>query len=130
MIWALRLRCVRPKALWPPKNTQWCWGLFSVMLRPLLLTFFTICNFCKLLFIIEGSVLVIFLLLVTFINYLFYCSKGPGELFTYIFSLFRGRGCALIFYFLLFTIEGEGEGGGGWFFFPFIWNVEGGGERG
>jgi hypothetical protein len=110
---------------------------FSVMLRPFLLTFFTFCYFLLLFLLpvtfwnyfllLKVQCLLLFLLLVTFINYFFYCWKRPGESFTYISSLFRGRGCALIFYFLFFNCWGRGGGGGGWrlvFFFPSTYKLK------
>jgi hypothetical protein len=73
-VYDLGITLAMPEA-WGPlttKNTQWCWSSFSVMLRPLLLIFFifcyflSLCNFFKLLFIVEGSVFVTFC-------YFFYC---------------------------------------------------------
>jgi hypothetical protein len=81
--------------------------------------FFIACNFCKLFFTVESSLFVCyFFTAYNFHKLLFHYWEGPGELFTYIYSLFRGRGCALIFYFYFFTVEGE-RGGGWWFFFCF-----------
>ncbi len=66
-----------------------------------LVTFFTGGKFCKLLFTgFRGKVcyfLLLFLLFVSFVNY---------------FLLWRqGKGCTLIFFLFLFTVEGEGVGG-------------------
>ncbi len=55
----------------------------------LFVTFFTVCNFCKLLFIVEGSpfvTFVTFLLLVTFVNY---------------FLLLKGAKWVVLIYFLI-----------------------------
>jgi len=131
MIWALRSRCLRP---FDHQKYTVVLRPFSVMLRPLLLTFFTFCYFLLLFLLLvtfwnyflllKVQCLLLFLLLVTFINCFFYCWKRPGESFTYIFSLFRGRGCSLIFYFCL-LLRGRGKEVG-FFFVSFeMWKEEG-----
>ncbi len=103
MIQTLCSRCLRLEALCHQKYTV-VLRLFSVMLRLFLLIFFIFCYFLLLflLFVtfsnyfllLKVQCLLLFLLLVTFINYFFYCWEEPGESFSYISSLFRGRGCA------------------------------------
>jgi hypothetical protein len=73
-----------------------------------LLLFFTACNFCKLLSIVEGSLFVTFLLLVTFKNYLLLLKGATGIVLLYLFIV-QGEGVRLDFIFLIsFILEREG----------------------
>ncbi len=76
-----------------------------------LLLFFTACNFCKLLSIVEGSLFVTFLLLVTFKNYLLLLRGATRIVLLYLFIV-QGEGVCLDFIFLIsFILEREGAGG-------------------
>jgi hypothetical protein len=79
-----------------------------------LLTFFTFCyffiscNFCKLLFTVEGSLFVTLLLLVTFKNYFLLLRGARGIVLLYLFIV-QGEGVRLDFIFLIsFTLERDG----------------------
>ncbi len=74
----------------------------------LFVIFFTACNFCKLLFIVESSLFVIFLLLVAFINYFLLLRGARGIVLLYLFII-QEEGVRLDFiFFISFTLEGEG----------------------
>ncbi len=92
--------------------------LFHFLL--LLVIFFTARKFCKLFFTAErGKVcyfLLLFLLLVTFINYFLLLRRARVYI---LFIVRRGKGCTLNFFLLFFTVEGEG--GGVNVFFPLHW---------
>ncbi len=73
-----------------------------------MLLFFTACNFCKLLFTIESSLFVTFLLIVTFINYFLLLRGARGIVLLYLFIV-QGEGVHLDFIsFISFTLEREG----------------------
>jgi hypothetical protein len=68
-----------------------------------LLIFFIACNFCKLLFIIEGGKVI----------YLFFNCLGEGvhlDFFKFFYLLLRGRGVEVNVFFLLFSTCGRGRG--------------------
>jgi len=97
----------------------------------LLLLFLTACNFYKLLSIVESSLFVTFLLLVSFKNYLLLLRGAIGIVLLYLFIV-QGEGVRLDFIFLISFIL---ERGGGvqvnvFFFSSFIWHVGGRGFRG
>ncbi len=74
----------------------------------LFVTFFTACNFCKLLSTVEGSLFVTFLLLVTFKNY-FLLLRGATRIVLLYLFIVQGEGVRLDFIFLIsFTLEREG----------------------
>ncbi len=72
-----------------------CWP-FSLFVT--FVTFFTACNFCKLFFIVEGSLFVTFLLIVTFINYFLLLRGARGIVLLYLFIV-QGEGVRLDFIF-------------------------------
>ncbi len=89
--------------------------------------FFTTCNFCKLLFIVEGLLFVTFLLIVTFINYFLLLRGARGIVLLYLFIV-QGEGVCLDFIFLIsFTLEGEG--GYKLMFFSFLLHLTCGRKR-
>jgi hypothetical protein len=83
-----------------------CWPFFIFLL--LFVTSFIACNFCKLLFIVEGSLFVTFFIACNFHKLVFTVERGKGNYFI-IFIHCSGEGVRLDFFFLIsFTLEREG----------------------
>jgi len=93
-----------------------------------LLLFLTACNFYKLLSIVESSLFVTFLLLVSFKNYLLLLRGAIGIVLLYLFIV-QGEGVRLDFIFLIsFILERGGGVQVNVFFFPpsfDMWEEEG-----